>query len=121
MEFKLGIDLPGGNKKNEVDSNNASEGSEHSERWEFYANYCEDKDIELSIYLYAELEEVLYRHYIENGQWIIEFAEERDIPIVFDINRLEESDYKDNIHLNPQGQNVMAGIFEPEVKVYFSE
>jgi len=47
--------------------------------------------------------------YNEQGQEIISFAEEHNIPIIKDLdNGLAVSDFRDNIHINEQGQRKMA-------------
>ncbi|MCD7784462.1 MAG: hypothetical protein LUH18_02610 [Oscillospiraceae bacterium] len=111
IQSKLGIGT-------EDNSTNTSEGDDYSEGWEFFRNYCEENDIDLMFYLHATLTEVSNGEYDENGQWIINFAEENDIPLYLDIEYVSEDDYRDNIHFNADGQEVIYKILGPVLDEY---
>ena len=75
---------------------------------DFY-QYSLSNNIPLTIYLHAEKKELKAGSYNEQGQEILTFANERNIPIIKDLDDgLEISDYRDDIHINKQGQRKMA-------------
>jgi hypothetical protein len=71
--------------------------------------YSKNKNIPLVIYLHADHTEVKLGDYNEQGQEIIKFAKENNIPIILDLkNGLELSDFRDGIHINSKGQRKLA-------------
>jgi len=66
--------------------------------------------IPLIIYLHAEKSELGNRSYNKQGQEIIMFAQQHDIPLIQDLGILDGNDYRDNIHINEMGQRKMADL-----------
>ena len=85
---------------------------------DFYA-YSVSNQIPLTIYLHADRKELAQQSYNEQGKEIIAFANEHNIPIIKDLeNGLENSDFRDNIHLNVKGQRKMAeSIINYELRI----
>jgi hypothetical protein len=76
-----------------------------------FLNYSKEKRIPLTIYLHADKEELVAGTYNEQGQDIINFANNNSVPIILDLeNGLEVSDFRDVIHLNEKGQVRIANL-----------
>ncbi len=95
---------------------NTSSGREHSEGWPYFYELSRDLDIPLVIYLHAEKKEVEIGEYNANGRWVIEFAKENDIPLITDIDIIENKDYRDGIHLSEEGQHVIFDLLDPVIE-----
>lgn len=77
--------------------------------FEQFLLYAKENNLPLTIYLHAEKMELLRGKYNEQGQRIIEFATTNKIPLITDLrNGLEISDFRDDIHINTQGQRKLA-------------
>ncbi len=76
-----------------------------------FQKYSTENKIPLTIYLHAELSERKKGKYNKQGQKIIKFAEENNIPLIKDLNKkISITDYRDNIHFNEKGQVKIADI-----------
>ncbi|UCS93978.1 hypothetical protein KZP23_02785 [Echinicola marina] len=76
-----------------------------------FNSYCKDKEISLIIYLHAEKSELINGEYNEQGQLIIDFASKNKLPLIKDLeNGLTLEDFRDDIHINADGQKKMAEI-----------
>ncbi len=74
-----------------------------------FERYCRENKIPFTMYLHAELSEVETGKYNEQGQEIIRFAQAHHIPLIKDLEAgLLPSDFRDDIHLNENGQNKLA-------------
>lgn len=74
-----------------------------------FLDYSQSNNIPFVIYLHADQHELTINNYRRDGQEIIQFAKENNIPIILDLkNGLQFSDFRDGIHLNAQGQQHMA-------------
>lgn len=74
-----------------------------------FLSYSKDKNIPFTIYLHADRDEMKSGSYNQQGQEIIRFAKENNIPIILDLeNGLNLSDFRDGIHLNCKGQKKLA-------------
>ncbi len=73
--------------------------------------YSKNRNIPLTIYLHADKEELNMGSYNEQGQEIIGFAKANGINLIMDLeNGLDQSHFRDKIHLNSRGQHKMAKI-----------
>ena len=108
-------------RNNTVNSTNTSEGNEYSSGWEYFYKLCRDNKIPLVIYLHADKEEMESGEYSDNGKWIIDFANDRNILLITDINEIHESDYRDGIHLSEEGQHVINDLLDPVIGQFLSE
>lgn len=76
-----------------------------------FLSYSKEKNIPFTLYLHAEREELESGSYNQQGQEIIRFAKENNIPIILDLeNGLSLSDFRDEIHLNSKGQRKIADL-----------
>jgi hypothetical protein len=76
-----------------------------------FLSYSKDQNIPITIYLHAEAGEVEARSYNQDGQEIIKFAKDNNVPLILDLeNGLSMSDFRDYIHINPAGQKKLAEI-----------
>ncbi len=86
-----------------------------------FLNYCKTNKIPFSIYLHADKQELKAGDYNDQGKDIIKFATDHNVPIVLDLkNGLSASDFRDNIHINSQGQRRMANLIQHYVKLNFN-
>jgi len=82
-----------------------------------FLDYSKSKNIPLTIYLHADTKELKSESYNEQGQKIIKFANDNNIPIILDLeNGLKLSDFRDYIHLNSNGQRKLANTITHYVK-----
>ena len=82
-----------------------------------FLDYSKSKNIPVTIYLHADTKELKLKSYNEQGQEIIKFANDNDIPIILDLeNGLKLSDFRDYIHLNSNGQRKLANTITHYVK-----
>jgi hypothetical protein len=82
-----------------------------------FLDYSKSKNIPVTIYLHADTKELKLKSYNEQGQEIIKFANDNDIPIILDLeNGLKLSDFRDYIHLNSNGQRKLANTITHYLK-----
>lgn len=103
-EKNLGI-----NKKNSLSKFNSG--------FQMFANYCNLNKLNLIIYIHAEKDELKKGMYNIQGKEIIDFANNNNITILRDLNYgLNDSHFRDYIHLNSKGQKLMATIILNYIK-----
>lgn len=84
--------------------------------WEELRLIAMNKGINFAVYLHAEKSEVESGGYNNQGQEIIAWANEHDVPLYLGLENGEDLDgLRDNIHLNELGQRRLANTF---VKIY---
>jgi len=94
---------------NELVINKKNENSVFNPGFASFLSYSREKNIPLTIYLHAEQDELAKRAYNDQGQEIIRFAKENDLPIIKGLeNGLDQSLFRDQIHLNSEGQKKLA-------------
>ncbi len=82
-----------------------------------FLDYSKSKNIPVTIYLHADTKELKLESYNEQGQEIIKFANDNNIPIILDLeNGLKLSDFRDYIHLNSNGQRKLANTITHYIK-----
>jgi len=87
-----------------------------------FFDYSKEMKIPLIIYLHADREELMDNSYNEQGQEIIRFANENNIPIILDLEKgLELSDFRDNIHLTNSGQKKLAELVLTELLLCYQK
>lgn len=73
--------------------------------------------IPLIIYLHADKMELKDKKYNEQGEEIINWSKENNIKIIQELDyNFSESDYRDGIHLNNNGQRKLANIMNGHLK-----
>jgi len=98
-----------GNPENENLQINEKEDSALNGGFMSFLSYSKAQNIPLTIYLHAEASEVEAGSYNADGQEIIQFAKDNNVPLILDMeNGLSLSDFRDYIHINPAGQKKMA-------------
>ena len=98
---------------------NKKRGTEHFNRgFQSFVNYSKKYNIPLTIYLHAENVELENKSYNSQGQEIINFAKLNNIPIILELeNGLNKTNFRDKIHLNESGQELMAKlVYENKIK-----
>lgn len=81
--------------------------------FEDFYNYCNAKNIELSVYLHADQDEWKAGEYNEQGQEIIDFCNERNLQIIKELDfHFPEKAYRDGIHLSQYGQFKMFDVLK---------
>ncbi|MBK0368804.1 hypothetical protein I5M07_03065 [Flavobacterium sp. SE-1-e] len=89
--------------------NKKKEYSTFNSGFQSFLIYSKSNNIPLTLFLHAELAEVKARHYNEQGKEIIQFAHQNNIPIILDLERgLDVEDFRDDIHVNANGQKKIA-------------
>lgn len=97
-------------KKQEILGINKKEkDSKFNTGFESFLKYSRANNIPLKFYLHADRDELTAGKYNEQGEEIIRFAQSNNINILKDLESdLSNSDYRDEIHLNKNGQRKMA-------------
>lgn len=92
--------------------------SEFNKGFSQLASYFQKKNVPFFIYLHPEEAELKSGSYNAQGQLIISYCEENKIPLIKSISYLRDVDYRDNNHLNEQGQKVLFKLLFAELKKY---
>tara|TARA_R110002012_G_scaffold190633_1_gene358189 strand:- start:280 stop:1203 length:924 start_codon:yes stop_codon:yes gene_type:complete len=79
-------------------------------------NISDSLSIPLYIYLHADQSELKNGKYNDQGRMIIDWAKNNNINIFQDIDIIENTDYRDGIHLNEKGQSKMLQFINNVVK-----
>jgi len=96
-------------KESELGINKKKIGSSFNSGFKSFSIYTQKHNIPFIIFLHAETKELKAGKYNEEGQEIIQFAREQNLPIIEDLkNGLEASDFRDGIHLNEKGQKKLS-------------
>jgi len=91
--------------------NKRKEGRVFNQGFLSFAKYAKTRGIPLVIYLHCSISELKNKKYNVQGQEIINFVKAHQIKIIKDLDQgLKINDFRDNIHLNNQGQKRMAKI-----------
>lgn len=73
------------------------------------SHYAKENNIPISLYFHANLSELQAGKYDETSQFMVNFAQENGIEVIQDLqNGLQETDFRDHIHLSEKGQRNMA-------------
>ncbi|KUJ60646.1 hypothetical protein AR687_16590 [Flavobacteriaceae bacterium CRH] len=108
-------------KKNEDDPIGKSQ--EFTTGFQNILKYCKQNKIELTVFLHLEKIEFLANKNNSQGDEIISFCKENNIPLINELGIPHQIDvYRDNIHLNEKGQKMIADtIFNYIKRVNFIE
>jgi len=81
--------------------------------FENFKRYSDSAHIPLTIYLHADKTELISGTYNSQGLEIINFCTRQNIRLIKELDyHLQESSYRDNIHLNSAGQRAMYEILK---------
>jgi hypothetical protein len=81
-----------------------------------FHNYTQEKNIPLLVYLHPDKQEILDGKYDYQGDEIIRFCNNNNIPLIKGLMYEDVSCFRDGIHLNEHGQRVLANTLLPEIK-----
>jgi hypothetical protein len=81
-----------------------------------FCDYTKKKNIPLCIYLHPSRTELANRKYDNQGNEIVRFCTENEVPLLCGLAYEEDSGYRDNIHLNERGQRILATTLQPEIE-----
>jgi hypothetical protein len=73
----------------------------------FY-NYSKQRNIPFFVYLHPDKNELAEQKYSSQGQMIIDFCKQYDIPCIQSLHSIQPGDYRGVIHMNHSGQRHMA-------------
>lgn len=69
------------------------------------------------VYLHAEISEIENKKYNKQGEMIIQWCKDNNVPITLDIEEgIDPSMYRDVIHLNSSGQRFLANQMINDLK-----
>lgn len=80
----------------------------------FY-NYCKENNIPFFIYLHPDKNELAAQKYDWEGQMIINFCKQYDIPCIQSLHSIKPGDYRGVIHMNHSGQRHMKEDLLPVI------
>jgi hypothetical protein len=80
----------------------------------FY-NYSKQRNIPFFIYLHPDKNELAEQKYSSQGQMIIDFCKQYDIPCIQSLHSIKPDDYRGVIHMNHSGQRHMAEDLLPVI------
>jgi lysophospholipase L1-like esterase len=76
--------------------------------WQNFIDYTSEKDIELLVYLHAEVPELLSGDYKSKGRRLLELLRNENVTVIEGLHAgLVEEDYRDHIHLVSSGHRKM--------------
>ncbi len=78
--------------------------------------YAQHKGIPFFIYLHPNKNELFARKYDVQGDEIIDFCMKNSIPLLKGMEYEKESSFRDVIHINDQGQRILASALLPEIE-----
>jgi hypothetical protein len=82
-------------------------------------DFCIKKNIPFVIYLHGELSELKAGDYNSQGNEILRFATERNIPVIRELNSgMPETGYRDHIHLSETGQRIAGEIMADQLPAF---
>ncbi|WP_247237378.1 hypothetical protein [Telluribacter sp. SYSU D00476] len=93
--------------------------AEFNPGWSYFLALSRKLDIPLIVYLHASKEEMEKKAYDTQGQKIIKFCNENNLPLVKDIHIQKDEYLLDIIHLNSQGQKMIADLLFPAIEEQF--
>ncbi len=91
------------------------EGINFNKGFQLLYSYFKNRNIPFFIYLHSEIVEQEKKEYNSHGQLIITFCQKNNIKLVTDLNLIQKSDYRDNIHLNDNGQKKMFKLLLKQI------
>ena len=71
--------------------------------------------------MHPDKKEVENGYYEDSGKEIIKFCTERNIPLFLGMDVEDKNCFRDDIHLNEQGQRVLANTLLLEIEKLLSE
>ena len=80
----------------------------------FY-EYCKEQNIPFFIYLHPDVNEVAAQKYNWQGQQIINFCSQYNIPCIQSLHSIKPEDYRGVIHMNHSGQRHMKDDLLPVI------
>ncbi|MBS1737022.1 MAG: hypothetical protein JSS98_10530 [Bacteroidetes bacterium] len=80
----------------------------------FY-EYCKEKKIPFFIYLHPDKNELAEQQYNPQGQKIIDFCKQYNIPCIQSLHSIKPEDYRGVIHMNHSGQRHMKEDLLPVI------
>ncbi len=102
---------------NGIGINKKKEESDFNTGFKSFLSYTIDNNISFTIYLHADQSELVKKAYRKQGQKIINYANDHNIPIILDLEHgLEFADFRDGIHLNGRGQQKLANTIMNYIK-----
>ena len=85
--------------------------------FEFFSTYAMEHNIPLVVCLHAETSELEQNKFNAQGEDIINFCKENNVRLISGLDIGEHSSqYRDQIHLNEQGQKLWAKVLLQEIK-----
>jgi hypothetical protein len=78
--------------------------------------YAREKGIPFFIYLHPDKNELLSGKYDVQGYEIIDFCLKNSIPLLKGMEYEKESSFRDVIHINDEGQRILASALLPEIE-----
>jgi len=85
--------------------------------FDFFTNYTKERGIQFLICLHLEKREVEKKQFNEQGEEILNYCKANQIKVITGLEIGENnSHYRDDIHLNEQGQKLWAGVLLNEIK-----
>ncbi len=95
-------------------------GRKFNNGWQELKSIADKAEIPLIVILHAEISEIRKKEYNDKGQMIEKWASDNNIKLIKDIKYLQESNYRDQIHINNSGQRVIANIIKQELELLFN-
>tara|TARA_R110002049_G_scaffold261136_2_gene437245 strand:+ start:8406 stop:9311 length:906 start_codon:yes stop_codon:yes gene_type:complete len=105
---RLGLRL---SKSEELGISKKKADSKFNSGFSSFYEYGRNNGIPIIIYLHADRNELDNDNYNSEGQKIIQFANQNKIPLIQDLhNGLLKSHFRDDIHLNKEGQKLIVQL-----------
>jgi hypothetical protein len=88
--------------------------------WQNFLSYTTNHNLPLLVCLHAEKNELNNKKFNSKGTRLINWFDAENIKYITDINVLDTTDYRDNIHLNHTGHNKLYKLLLPHLLDFFN-
>jgi hypothetical protein len=107
-------------KKNGTENNHIVKGNIFNSGFLSFYNYTQERKIPFFIYLHPDKAELIERKYDYQGNEIVKFCTDNNIPLLRGLGYEDESGFRDRIHLNERGQRMLAEALLSEIKRFLN-
>lgn len=101
--------------KGNEESTVVKKGKEFNTGFLNFYKYCKEKNIPFFIYLHPDKNEITEQKYSWQGQQIIDFCKQYNIPCIQSLHSIQPDDYRGVIHMNHSGQRHMKEDLLPVI------
>ena len=107
--------------KNKHQGDHITKGNTFNTGFQNLYEYTKSKNISFFIYLHPDRKEVEDNHYDTQGEAIIKYCKDHNVPLIQGLGFEDLSCFYDGIHPNEKGQRVLANALLPKIRELLKE